>query len=185
MIPGYFMRIAEIDLEKQKINYLNLKEKDLKKFIGGSGMGAKLLYDYTTSKVGPLDSENPLIFMTGPLTGTKVFSSDRFEVITKSPLTGIYTESDCGGRWGEALKKCGFDGIVIIGKAKEPVYIIIKDEEIRIKKASHLWGKTTWDTQKAIREECYNLLTLLEKDNISKEDVINQIKKIIALKTIA
>lgn len=153
MIPGYFMRIAEIDLEKQKINYLSLKEEDLKKFIGGSGMGAKLLYDYTTPKVGPMDSENPLIFMTGPLTGTKVFSSDRFEVITKSPLTGIYTESDCGGRWGEALKKCGFDGIVIIGKAKEPVYIIIKDEEIRIKKAFHLWGKDTFETDKLIKEE--------------------------------
>ena len=133
MIPGYFMKIAEINLTTEEINFIILKEKEVKKFIGGSGLGAKLLYDYTDHKTDPLGSENVLIFMTGPLTGTKTFSSDRFEVITKSPLTGIYSESDCGGRWGEGLKKSGLDGIVIKGKAKKPVYITIKDEEIKIK----------------------------------------------------
>ncbi len=91
--------------------------------------------------------------MTGPLTGTKFFSSDRFEVITKSPLTGIYTESDCGGRWGESLKKCGLDGVLIKGKAKEPVYIIIKDREIQMRNASHLWGKDTFETDKLVKRE--------------------------------
>jgi aldehyde:ferredoxin oxidoreductase len=153
MIPGYFMKIAEINLTTEEINFIILEEKEVKKFIGGSGIGAKLLYGYTDHKTDPLSSENVLIFMTGPLTGTKTFSSDRFEVITKSPLTGIYTESDCGGRWGEGLKKCGLDGIVIKGEAKKPVYITIKDEEIKIKSASHLWGKDTFATDSLIKEE--------------------------------
>jgi aldehyde:ferredoxin oxidoreductase len=153
MIPGYFMKIAEIDLNNEKIKLITLEEEEVKRFIGGSGLGAKLLYGYTDHKTNPLGSENVLIFMTGPLTGTKAFSSDRFEVITKSPLTGIYTESDCGGRWGEGLKKCGFDGIVIKGKAKKPVYITIKDEEIKIEDASDLWGKDTFTTDTLIKEE--------------------------------
>jgi aldehyde:ferredoxin oxidoreductase len=153
MIPGYFMKIVEIDLNIEKINLIALEEKEFKKFIGGSGIGAKLLYGYTDDKTDPLGSENVLIFMTGPLTGTKTFSSDRFEVITKSPLTGIYTESDCGGRWGEGLKKCGLDGIIIKGKAKNPVYITIKDEKIEIKSASHLWGKDTFATDTLIKKE--------------------------------
>jgi len=153
MVPGYFMKIAEINLNTEEINLISLEKKEVKKFIGGSGLGAKLLYDYTDNKTDPLSSENVLIFMTGPLTGTKTFSSDRFEVITKSPLTGIYTESDCGGKWGEGLKKCGFDGIVIKGKAKKPVYITIKDEEIKIEDASDLWGKDTFTTDTLIKKE--------------------------------
>lgn len=153
MAFSYFMKIAEINLNTEEINFITLKEKEVKKFIGGSGLGAKLLYDYTSSETNPLSGENPLIFMTGPLTGTKAFSSDRFEVITKSPLTGIYTESDCGGRWGEGLKKSGLDGIVIKGKAKKPVYITIKDEEIKVKDASNLWGKDTFETDILIKEE--------------------------------
>jgi len=153
MVFGYFMKIAEINLDSEQISYLKLEEKEVKKFIGGSGIGAKLLYDYTDHKTDPLGSENVLIFMTGPLTGTKAFSSDRFEVITKSPLTGIYAESDCGGRWGEGLKNCGLDGIIIKGKAKKPVYITIKDEEIKIKDASGLWGKDTFATDALIKEE--------------------------------
>lgn len=153
MVPGYFMKIAEINLTTEDISFINLKEEEVKKYIGGSGIGAKLLYNYTNHKTDPLSPENALIFMAGPLTGTKAFSSDRFEVITKSPLTDIYTESDCGGRWGEGLKKCGLDGIVIKGKAKKTVYITIKDEEIKIEDASNLWGKDTFTTDTIIKEK--------------------------------
>jgi len=153
LTQGYFMKIAEINLIDKKINYLNLKEKDLKKFIGGSGLGAKLLYEYTNHQTDPLGPENVLIFMTGPLTGTKVFSSDRFEVITKSPLTGIYAESDCGGEWGEELKKCGLDGIVIKGKSEKPVRLIIKYEQITIENASDLWGKDTFEVDELLKEK--------------------------------
>ena len=153
MTKGYFMKIIEIDLSIGEIKFLDLKEKVLTEYIGGSGLGAKLLFDYTSKDTKPFDSGNVLIFSTGPFTGTKVFSSDRFSVITKSPLTGIFAESDCGGRWGESFKKCGFDAIIIKGKAVEPVYITIKNNEIKINKALHLWGKDTYETDKIIKEE--------------------------------
>ena len=150
------MKIAQIDLDKEQISYLKLEEKDVKKFIGGSGLGAKLLYEYTNHQTDPLGPENVLIFMTGPLTGTKVFSSDRFEVITKSPLTGIYAESDCGGKWGEEFKKCGFDGIIIQGKSENPVRLVIKDDQITIEDASDLWGKDTFKVDEILKEKIGN-----------------------------
>jgi len=153
MTQGYFMKIAEIDLTTKQINYFKPKEEDLKKYIGGSGLGAKYLYDYTDHSTDPLGPENILIFMTGPFTGTKVFSSDRFEVITKSPLTGIYAEADCGGEWGEEFKKCGFDGIIIIGKSEKPVRLVIKDDQIKIEDASDLWGKDTFEVDEILKEE--------------------------------
>ena len=150
------MKIAQIDLDKEQISYLKLEEKDVKKFIGGSGLGAKLLYEYTNHQTDPLSPENVLIFMTGPFTGTKMFSSDRFEVITKSPLTGIYAESDCGGKWGEEFKKCGLDGMIIQGKSENPVRLVIKDDQITIEDASNLWGKDTFEVDKILKEEIGN-----------------------------
>ena len=147
------MKIAQIDLDKEQISYLKLEEKDVKKFIGGSGLGAKLLYEYTNHQTDPLSPENVLIFMTGPFTGTKMFSSDRFEVITKSPLTGIYAESDCGGKWGEEFKKCGLDGMIIQGKSENPVRLVIKDDQITIEDASDLWGKDTFEVDELLKEK--------------------------------
>jgi aldehyde:ferredoxin oxidoreductase len=151
MIPGYFLKVAEIELSSSSVRMIDIDESDAKAFIGGSGLGAKLLFHYTSPKTDPLGSENALIFMTGPFTGTKVFSSDRYEVITKSPLTGIYAESDSGGHWGEFLKRCGLDGVVIIGKAKKPVHIVIRNDEIEIKDAGHLWGKDTWEVDELMK----------------------------------
>lgn len=153
MTKGYFMKIIEVDLTNEEIKVVDLKEEDAKNFIGGSGLGAKYLYELTDENTDPLGPENVLIFMTGPFAGTKVFSSDRYSVITKSPLTGIFAEADSGGRWGESFKKCGYDGIIIKGKAAKPVYISIKDDEIKINDASHLWGKGTFETDAIIKEE--------------------------------
>ncbi len=135
------------------IEEINLEEEILKKFIGGSGLGVKLLFDNTDKTTDPLSPENVIIFTTGPLTGTKVFSSDRYSVVTKSPLTGIFAEADCGGRWGESFKKCGYDGMMIKGKAEKPVYISINDDQVTINEAGHLWGKDTFETEAIIRKE--------------------------------
>ena len=123
MFYGYVGKIAKIDLTKKKIKIEKLKKPDLKRFVGGSGLGAKYLYENTGPETDPLGEDNILIFMTGPITGTGAFSSDKFEVRTKSPLTGIYADSDCGGRWGSMLKKSGYDGIIISGKSEKPVFI--------------------------------------------------------------
>ena len=98
-----------MNLTKQESQVEALSEHEARMFIGGSGLAAKRLWEMTGNETDPLGSENVLIFMTGPLTGTKVPLSGRHEVAAKSPLTGVYGECDVGGRWGTELKKAGFD----------------------------------------------------------------------------
>lgn len=156
---GYNGKIAYIDL-----NTLSVEEKDLdpklaENYIGGVGLSAKLTYDllseedYETLKMDPLASINPLIFATGPLTGTMTPSSSRYSVSGISPLTGIWGESTSGGFLPLALRRCGFDTIVIRGEAETPKMIIIKNSTIEIKDADALWGKNSRETIESIRKD--------------------------------
>lgn len=145
------MKIAEVNLTNQEVNVTSPGEATLDKFIGGSGLGALKLYNQTTAETDPLSGENPLIFLTGPLTGTPAISSDRFEVITKSPLTGLYAEANSGGRWGGMLRRSGFDGVMIQGVADKPVYLWIHDKEVEIRSAKELWGLDTFECPKEIK----------------------------------
>ena len=122
-------------------------------YIGGCGIAARILFDETDEKVEPLSPDNLLIFMTGPVTATKVPLSGRHEVVAKSPLTGLYGESDSGGSWGVELKRSGYDGIVIRGRAERPVYLWIHDGEAEIRNAEHLWGMDTYTVDGAIKRE--------------------------------
>lgn len=122
------------------------------KYIGGSGFGARILYDEVPAGVDPLGQENVIIIGQGALSGTP-FAAGRYDLISKSPLTGIYARSNGGGFFGPELKYAGYDLIVIRGKAERPVYLWIDDEYVEIKDASHLWGKDTWATQRIIQEE--------------------------------
>jgi len=150
---GYIGNILRIDLSTGQITREQLPEKTLREYVGGSGLGVKLLMDEAGSDVDPLGSENLLIFMTGPFTGTIVPASGRHQIIAKSPLTGIYGESDCGGTWGYALKKAGFDGIIVKGKAPKPIYILIDDGNVNILEASEVWGKDTYETDAFMKEK--------------------------------
>jgi aldehyde:ferredoxin oxidoreductase len=123
------------------------------KYIGGSGLATRYLYDLIKQNTRPDEPENPLIFMTGPLCGTPSLTSGRHHVAALSPLTGLYGESDCGGYWGEQLKRAGYDGIIFTGRASGPVYLWINDGNVEIRPASHLWGKDTYDLQAPIKEE--------------------------------
>jgi len=148
---GYMGKILYIDLSTGKVRVEELTEEIAEKYIGGSGLGAKILFEETSAEVDPLGPENVLIFATGPITGTRVFSSSRFETVAKSPLTGIYGEASCGGYWGEKFKRSGYDALVIKGKAEKPVYIYIDEEKVQIKDASFLWGKDTFETTHILR----------------------------------
>ena len=112
---GYIGKILQVDLSRSRGHVEDLKEEWACQFIGGSGLGAKFLYEMTDEKTNPLGPQNPLIFMTGPFTGTAVPLSGRHAVVSRSPLTGIFGESDVGGTWGAHLKKGGFDGTLIFG----------------------------------------------------------------------
>lgn len=152
-LKGYMGKILKIDLTRSQIQIEPLNEAWAEKFIGGSGLGAKYLFEMTDEKTDPLGAENPLIFMNGPFTATPVPLSGRHAVVSRSPLTGIFGESDVGGTWGANLKKAGFDGIIITGKAERPVYLWINDEKVEIRDASHIWGKDTYETDSLLRSE--------------------------------
>jgi len=141
---GYWGKILRIDLDRGRISEEALSDKVARMYIGGSGLGARILYDETTSTTDPLGPDNPLIFAVGPLTGTKVFNSNRFEVVARSPLTGIYGEANCGGFWGESFKNCGYDALVIRGQSKKPVYLYIDNDTVKLEDAASLWGQETF-----------------------------------------
>jgi aldehyde:ferredoxin oxidoreductase len=150
---GYVGKILNIDLGKKKFREEDLNSDWSRKFIGGRGLGARMLFDVVERGVDPMSPGNKLIFLTGPLTGTRGTGSSRFAVVTKSPLTGIYLESICGGNLGSELKFAGYDGIVIGGRAEKPVYITIWDGEVKFEDASHLAGLTTHQTQEMIKDK--------------------------------
>lgn len=154
-LKGYMGKILRVNLSNQEIQIEPLNEQWAEKFIGGSGLGAKYLFEMTDEKTDPLGPENPLIFMNGPFTGTSVPLSGRHGVVSRSPLTGIFGESDVGGTWGSNLKKAGFDGILITGKSEKPVYLWIHNDKVEIRDASHLWGKDTYETDSIVKSETH------------------------------
>ena len=152
---GYAGKILRVDLDKGRTESESLDESLLRDFIGGSGVGAKILYEETGAETDPLSGDNPLIFMVGPLTATRVPGTGRHTVITKSPLTGIFAENNVGGYWGVALKQAGFDGIIFKGKAKSPTYLWVHDGEVELKDAGYLWGKNTKESDELLKKETH------------------------------
>jgi aldehyde:ferredoxin oxidoreductase len=137
---GWNGRILDIDLGTLSYKAYPLDMEMAHQFIGGRGLGARLLWDLVGPEVDPLSPENVLIFTNGPLTGTGYQTSNRFSVTTKSPLTGTVLDANSGGFWGMQFKKTGYDVMIVRGKAEKPVWIEIKDGEIQFHDASELWG---------------------------------------------
>lgn len=152
MQGGYWQRILRINLSDSRIWNQIPDESLYKNYIGGSGIGARFLYDLTDGDTEPLGPENPLIYMTGPFTGTMVPTSGRHHIIAKSPLTGIYGEGDVGGTWGPGLKRCGYDGVIIEGAAEKPVYVFIHEGGAQILDAQDLWGEDTYETDHRLKD---------------------------------
>ncbi|HDD39782.1 MAG TPA: aldehyde ferredoxin oxidoreductase, partial [Nitrososphaeria archaeon] len=119
----YRGKVAYIDLSSGKIEVKEISEDYLLGFIGGTGLAARLVFDLVDPKVDPLSPKNALVFMTGALTGTMMITSARMTVAAKSPLTRGWGEAHAGGFWGVELKKAGYDGVIVIGKAERPTYI--------------------------------------------------------------
>ena len=129
-------------------------------YLGGASLAARLLYDQLEASLEPLSPQAPLLFLTGPLTGTTGPAVGRFVVCSRSPATRLWGESNCGGFWGPELRKAGFDGIWITGCSHDPVYLWIHDGQAEIRNASHLWGLDPyqcpgWCCQKTIIKEKY------------------------------
>jgi len=146
-------KVLEIDLSNKTSKIIQITNEDRIKYIGGKGLALKLLYDRMASGVDPLGEKNMIAIMTGVYMGTSAPCSARFSAVTKSPLTGIFCHSSCGGPFGSELKSMGWDGIIIKGKAQNKTYLLISNEEVAFKSARKIWGKGTIETQNILKEE--------------------------------
>jgi aldehyde:ferredoxin oxidoreductase len=150
---GFMEQVARINLSDGSIKIFKLDDDFARAYVGGSGFGVRFLYDEVPAETDPLSINNKLYFFTGPLVGTPAPSSGRFMVISKSPLTGMYGEANCGGTWGPMLKAAGFDGVICEGKAEKPTYIWINEGQIELKSAAHLWGKDAIEAEELLKKE--------------------------------
>ena len=150
---GYAGKILRVDLSRGKTVSEPLDREIARNYLGGTGYAAKLMWDELKPGTDPLSPDNLLIFTTGPLTGTLFPVSGSYDLVFKSPLTGIWGESRCGGFFGPRLKFAGYDLLVVSGRAEKPVYLWICDGEVELRDASHLWGRGTHETMRIIIEE--------------------------------
>src|SRR5512136_2276706 len=138
---GWAGKILDIDLTSGVIKSYPLDMEMAHLFLGGRGLGARMLWDEVGPEVDPLSPDNVLIFTTGPLTATGYQTSNRFSVSTKSPLTGTVLDANSGGYWGMQFKKTGYDALIVRGRAEKPVLIEIKPDSVHILDAAALWGR--------------------------------------------
>lgn len=150
---GYTGKRLDIDLTHSTWSVTELSTEVLTRYVGGKGLAAHILFNEVKAGCDPLAPENYLIFANGPLTGSLAPLSGRTVIGTKSPLTGIWVDSNAGGFIGPEIKKAGYDVIVLKGKAKEPSYIMIEDDKISFKSAQDLWGLDTEETHKNLKKE--------------------------------
>lgn len=143
-------RMLDINLSTKKIGEYEVTDRERELFLGGKSLAAKILYDNLSAGVDPLAPENILIVNTGPLTGSNGPGTSRFNVTSKNVLTGGIASSNCGGNFGINLKRAGYDGIIIRGRADKPVYIDVNNNNVEIKDASGLWGLTTGETEEKL-----------------------------------
>ena len=153
--------LLEVDLAKQKSRVRPLDEALLRDYIGGLGLGMKILYDEVGPDVDPLSPQNILFLSPGPLSGTDAPTSSRTEVVTKSPLTGIIGIGNFGGSWGARFRRAGFEALLVRNDAESPVYLWIDDGKVELKSAAHLWGKDAWQTTDALKNELGNDVSVL------------------------
>lgn len=153
MARGYMGKLLNINLSTGDIIVEPLDYEMARQFIGGYGIGVRLLYERMKPDVDPLGPDNILGFFTGPMTGTPCIEGNRFQVVCKSPLTGTWGDSNCGGTFGPHLKFAGYDGILFHGVAKQPVYLWIENGKAVLRDATYLWGKDTNETEDILRAE--------------------------------
>jgi aldehyde:ferredoxin oxidoreductase len=144
------LKAFNVDLSNGRISERQIDRKLMEEFIGGRGLGIRLLYELNKPGVDPLSPQNHLIFIVGPYTATQGAFTAFYNVTTKSPLTGTCCASHSGGHFSPMLRKAGVDGLIISGKSSKPVYLYIEDGKIEIKDASNLWGKDVFETTEAI-----------------------------------
>jgi len=150
---SYAGKTLRVNLADGTMKKEDTREDIAKLLLGGNGYAAKVLWEELKPRIDPLSPENKILLMTGPITGTGAPGSGFWEACFKSPLTEVWGESACGGWWGSMLKFAGFDGIILEGASKDPVYLWVHNGEVEMKPAEGIWGKTIPETEETIRKE--------------------------------
>jgi len=150
---GYMGKFLDIDLSTGDVREYEVSDRLREEYLGSKGLAARILYDTVPRGADPLGPENVLIVNTGPLVGSGAPCTSRFNVSTKSPLTGGVLSSNCGGNFGMFLKRAGLDGILLRGKASSPTWIRIEDGQVELEDASELWGLDTEQTQEKLPKD--------------------------------
>jgi aldehyde:ferredoxin oxidoreductase len=166
VVYGYAGRILDVDLTNGEINKTPLDGEYAQKLLGARGLMTKLLWDRIKPDTQGFSPDNLIMFFTGPLTG--LLSGNRTIVRFKSPLTSTSTglnlmgHTSTGGNWGPELKYAGFDGVIVKGKAEEPVYIYVNDGDAEIRSAKHLWGRSIFETEVTLKKEIDPFVRVLQ-----------------------
>lgn len=153
MIEGIMNKYLHIDLSSRQFHFGTPPQGLFEEFIGGKGAGLKLMVDMGLVTHDPFSPENPLIFITGPFTGSQVQTSARSTLVTKSPLIETVLDSGVGGHWGPQVKRAGIDYIVITGKSQKPVYLHISPGNVSFEEAVGLWGTNRYEVEKKLRDQ--------------------------------
>lgn len=151
-MKGLTGRALFVDLTSGEVATRRLPEEWLRDYVGGEGIAVRLFYDLMDADLDAFDPAQPIIFATGPLTGTAAPTSGRFNIVFRSPATGTLGLSNCGGKLAPQIKRAGWDLMVITGRAEQPVYVSVLDDDVRIHDAAALWGKGIGETEDAIRD---------------------------------
>ena len=152
-MDGYMGKILRVNLTNQEFKEEALKPKLARDYIGGTGLGNRIIYDEVPPSTDPLSPESKIVFATGPVTATNYPSGACYQVCFKSPLTGTLCEAGSGGYWGADLKRSGYDALIIEGASAGPVYLWIHNEKVEFRSASHLWGQDALKVQETIQRE--------------------------------
>jgi aldehyde:ferredoxin oxidoreductase len=153
MVQGYMGKVLIADLSQNELKDEVLDEELCRQFIGGYGVGVRILFSRQKAGIDPLGPNNTLGFLTGPLTGTPALGGTRYTVVGKSPLTGGWGDANSGGYFGPRLKFAGYDAVFFIGISERPVYLFVNNGKAELRDAAYLWGKDTYETEDILKSE--------------------------------
>jgi aldehyde:ferredoxin oxidoreductase len=146
-------RLLDVDLSRRQIKVIDINPKIAEEYLGGLGLGVKLVYDEVGPGVDGLSPRNIIVIAPGPLTGTSAPTNSRTTLITKSPYTGLLGMGNFGGFFGPKMRFAGLEAIVIRGASDSPVYLWIDDDQVQLNSAAHLWGKDTFEITDMLTKE--------------------------------
>jgi len=169
MATGFAGKLLRVDLTHRRVRVETVPDLVLRRYFGGGVLGAYYLLRETPAGLDPYDPAAPILFVTSAMNGTALSGTNRFSVVAKSPLTGGFGESEAGGYWGPALKRAGFDAIIVTGRAEQPTYLLVWDGQCELRDATAYWGKLAGEVDDGIKSELADRQVVVLQTGIAGE----------------